>query len=265
MNYLVQRVGLCFVFGALSGVCVAQMPALHEQAMVRAEEMPVLPDSPGYARTLTYSSSADASDTLMDQTVDPRTPQIAKKYAHTIKPGQAAPPWGAKEKFVAAFQKQASVGGVFSAAFTAGWGQIRDDRPHYGTDSGAYGERVGAAYIRQSTQSFMTIGVMSTLLHEDPRYYVLGPTYSFKDRVVYAATRVVVTRKDDGSSVPNVPLWVGAFSSQAIANAFYPDQDRSWKHTATGTLGSLAGRVATQQLKEFSGDIRNKLRRKKNP
>jgi hypothetical protein len=265
MNYLVQRVGVCFVFGALSGACVAQRPAPHEQAMVRTESVLLLPDSPGYTRTLAPSSSATSLMDEPEQTVGPSTSQIAKKYARTIQPGQAAQPWGAKEKFIAAFQKQASVGGVFSAAFTAGWGQLRDDRPHYGTDSGAYGERVGAAYIRQSTQSFMTIGVISTLLHEDPRYYVLGPTHSFKDRVVYAATRVVVTRKDDGSSVPNVPLWVGAFSSQAIANAFYPDQDRSWKHTATGTLGSLAGRVATQQLKEFGGDIRNKLRRKKNP
>jgi hypothetical protein len=153
---------------------------------------------------------------------------------------------------------------VFSAAATAGWGQIRDDRPHYGTDSGAYGERLGAAYVRQSTQTLMTIGVMSSLLHEDPRYYVMGPTHSFKERVVYAATRVVVTRKDDGSSVPNVPLWVGAFSSQAISNAFYPDQDRSWKHTATGTLGSLAARLATTQFKEFGGDIRKKIFHKKN-
>lgn len=265
MNCLVRRVGVCFVFSVFSGVCVAQVPVLHEQAMVRTESVLLLPDSPGYTRVFRPSSSAASRIDEPEWMVDPSTPQIAKKYARTIKPGQAALPWGAKEKFIAALQKQASVGGVFSAAVTAGWGQWRDDRPHYGTDSGAYGERVGAAYIRQSTQSFMTIGVISTLLHEDPRYYVLGPTHSFKDRVVYAATRVVVTRKDDGSSVPNVPLWVGAFSSQAIANAFYPDQDRSWKHTATGTLGSLAGRVATQQLKEFSGDIRNKLRRKKNP
>ena len=262
---MVQRISVCFLLGALSSVCMAQMPALQQQAIVRVDEAPVLPDSPGYTRTLRSSSSADGTDTFSDQTLDPKTPPIAKTYARTIQPGQTAVLWGPKEKFLSALQKQASFGGVFSAAFTAGWGQLRDDRPHYGTDSGAYGERVGAAYIRQSTQSFMNIGVMSTLLHEDPRYYVLGPTHSFKSRVVYAATRVVVTRKDDGSSVPNVPLWVGAFSSQAISNAFYPDQDRSWKHTFTGTLGSLAGRVATQQLKEFGGDIRNKLRRKKNP
>jgi hypothetical protein len=227
--------------------------------MVRAEEMSALPDSPGYARTLASSSSADESDNPITRLLNPQTPQIAKKYARTIQPGQTVSVWGAKEKFTAALQKQASVGGVFSAAVTAGWGQLRDDRPHYGTDSAAYGQRFGAAYVRQSTQTLMTIGVMSSLLHEDPRYYILGPTHPFKKRVVYAATRVVVTRKDDGSSAPNVPLWVGAFSSQAISNAFYPDQDRSWKHTVTGTFGSLAARIATTQFKEFGGDIRKRL------
>lgn len=222
-----------------------------------------LPDSPGALWSTSVSAAAD-EPLATDRTTEgwqPAVvaPQVGKKYARTIGPGMAAEQWGAKEKFTAAFLKQVSIGGFASPVFVGAWQQARDSRPHYGTDSGAYGQRIGAAYARQSTQSFLNIGLMSSVLHDDPRYYVLGPTHTFKSRVIYAATRVLVTRKDDGSNAPNIPLFVGVVSSQALAEGFYPDQDQKWSRVVTGSLGSLAAKMASQQFKEFSAEVRQHI------
>ena len=77
--------------------------------------------------------------------------------------------------------------------------------------------------------------------------------------MIYAASRVFITRKDDGSNTANIPLFVGVVSSQAMTNGFYPDQDRKWSRTVTGSLGSLASKMATQQAKEFSVEIRQHI------
>lgn len=250
-------------------MCLAS-PLLYAQdvALVRtpAALSDALPDSPGAKRALVSVSSSTPEDATEQQAGSaPVAPQKAPLYARTIPAGLDAEPWHAKEKFVSAFRKQVSFSGLASPVFTAGVQQLRDSRPHYGTDSGAYGARIGAAYARQSTQQVLNIGVMSALLRDDPRYYVLGPTHTFKSRVIYAASRVFITRTDGGGNAPNIPLFTGVVASQALAESFYPDQDRRWSRIATGSLGSLASKMATQQFKEFSVEIRQHLPfRKKN-
>lgn len=263
MMSLILRYRFSVLFaGILSLSCSAQrnMPQVH--ALVDAASLESLPDSPGFSSSQALASSfAAVVDDTKDWQTPTVTPMVARKYAHTIKPGYTAVPWGAKEKITASVLKMGTFGAVFSAAFTAGRQQLLDTRPHYGTDSAAYGERMGADYARQSTQAIMN-GGMSAILRDDPRYYVLGSGHPFKSRVIYAAERVLITHKDSGGDTANIPLITGIVASQALANGIYPEQDRDWTRVVTGSLGSIASRMATQQFKEFGDDIRQYLRHK---
>ncbi|WP_156784979.1 hypothetical protein [Terriglobus roseus] len=237
------------------------MSALPERALVEADVLASLPDSPGFSSSQAPASSFAAMNSEVEGQTPTAAPTVARKYAHTIKPGFTAVPWGPKDKIAASILKMGTVGAVFSAAFTGGRQQLFDSRPHYGTDSGAYGERVGADYARQSVQAMMN-GGMSAILRDDPRYYVLGAGHSFKSRVVYAAERVLITHKDSGGDTANIPLLTGIVASQALANGIYPERDRDWARVATGSLGSIASRMGTQEFKEFGDDIRQYLRHK---
>jgi hypothetical protein len=259
MIVLTLRYSFCVLFaGVLSLSCDAQFNAPQDYARV---DVASLPDSPGFSSSQSPASSFVTVDSTAGWQAPTVAPTVADKYARTIKPGVTAVPWGAKEKLTSSVLKMGSFGAVFSAAFTAGRQQLLDSRPHYGTDSGAYGERMGADYARQSTQAIMN-GGMSSILRDDPRYYVLGPGHSFKSRVIYAAERVLITRKDNGGDAVNIPLFTGIVASQALANGIYPEQDRKWSRVATGSLGSIASRMGTQQFKEFGDDIRQYLRHK---
>ena len=184
---------------------------------------------------------------------------MAKRFAITIKAGETALPLSVGDKFQLAVRKQITLGALASASISAGIGNLNDNRPHYGTDSGAFGQRLGAAALRQTSQSMFYYGIYSNIFRSDPRYYVLGPTQPFKKRVTYAASRVVITRQNSGNNAPNYALFSAVISSSLLANAYFPDQDRDISRSFTSALTSLAIRTGTQQLREFSGDIRKHL------
>lgn len=46
----------------------------------------------------------------------------------------------------------------FPTFFSAGWEQLIDGHPKHGTDSGAYGQRVGAAAIRDLSMRTLSDG-----------------------------------------------------------------------------------------------------------
>jgi len=241
--------------------CSAQRDMPQAHALVDVDPLASFPDSPGFSSSRSFTSSSVTLDSNAEWQSSTAAPTVARKYAHTIKPGFTAVPWGPKEKITSSVLKMGTIGAVFSASFTAGRQQLFDSRPHYGTDSGAYGERVGADYARQSTQAIFN-GGMSAILRDDPRYYVLGPGHPLKSRVFYAAERVLITHKDSGGDAVNIPLFTGIVASQALANGIYPERDRDWTRVATGSLGSIASRMATQQFKEFGDDIRQYVRHK---
>ena len=219
-----------------------------------------LPDAPS-----PISSLADATvdDTQAPSTIGTPPQQVADRLATTIQPGQSAQPLTANDKLQIGVRKELRLGALASALVSAEFGNVMDSRPHYGVDSGAFGQRLGAAAIRQTSQSVFFYGVYSNLFQEDPRYYVMGSQHSFRSRVIYAASRVFITRKDGGRNTPNWALFAAVASSSALTNAYYPDQDRSVRRSVTGTLTSLAVRVGTQQLREFSGEIRQRLHLKR--
>ncbi len=78
-----------------------------------------------------------------------------------------AQPLGARDKVIIGLKDAYSVmnfGGMFAAS---GYEQLRNGEPHYGSDRGAFGERLGAAGIRDTAQGVLTDGVYAPLLHQD--------------------------------------------------------------------------------------------------
>lgn len=182
------------------------------------------------------------------------SPDVAKKYHRIVKAGQQAVPLTAKDKLVLSVADRASISSVASSAFSAGLGYWRDDVPHYGTNLPAYGERFGAAYLKATSESIFSYGIYAGLFHDDPRYYVLGSKEKITKRAIYAASRVVITRKDDGESAVNWSKLAGITSAAALTNAYYPEQDRRVGRTATSVLSSIATTAGINELHEFIGD-----------
>ena len=132
---------------------------------------------------------------------------------------------------------------------------MRNSAPHYGTDSGAFGERLGALALKQTTQSVFSYGIYAGMFHDDPRYYVMGRRQrNVGIRALYSASRVFITQKDDGSQAINWPKFAGIATSTAITNAYYPPRDHGFANGATALGVSLWSGILNNEIHEFIGD-----------
>jgi hypothetical protein len=230
----------------------AVLLALSSQSQVVAETTPeVLVDAP----SSTLSASAPGLDlTLRQSSVSYTMPAHVSKYSVIVESGQSVDRLSGGEKMLYAVREQLSFYALTGTVASAGWSHLIDSAPHYGTNSTAFAQRVGASYARQTTQALATDGVFSALFHDDPRYYTLGRQHGIFARALYAATRVAVVRADDGHHRFNAPLMAGYATAAAVNNAYYPERDRGGRETAESFGSSLIGAAISFEVSEFLND-----------
>jgi hypothetical protein len=178
-------------------------------------------------------------------------------------PNQNVQPLTAGQKFALVARQTYDPVTILSAAAGAGLSQIGDHDPKYGVGGAAYAQRFGAAMADLSSQSFFSGALLASVLHEDPRYFRKGPEYGFCNRVVYALSRVVVTRTDAGGRSFNFAGVTGMAMGIALSNAYYPPASVSGREVAQRVEGDLVWGAVSNILPEFWPDIREKFFRRK--
>lgn len=172
-----------------------------------------------------------------------------------IPTGWVAQPLTARDKIVLGERNLYSPFSMLGYIVTAGYEQAENGQPNYGTNAGAFGQRLGATVLRDSTESAFTDMVFAPLLHQDPRYYVQGPQHNFFRRVVYAVTRPIITRTDSGSETVNGAELLGYASASALSYTYYPKINQNFHDTAATFGASLLGSALSNLVSEFSGQL----------
>ena len=62
---------------------------------------------------------------------------------------------------------------------SAGYEQIVNGSPNYGQTGKGFAQRLGAASARASSENIFSDSVIAPILHQDPRYYRMGPGHPF--------------------------------------------------------------------------------------
>jgi len=146
-----------------------------------------------------------------------------------------------------------------SAAAGAAISQTDNDDPKYGYGGSAYAQRFGAALADITSQNFFSDAVLASLLHEDPRYFRIGPEFPFWHRVGHAMSRVAVTRTDSGKTTFNYAGILGMSMGIGLSNAYYPAASVNGAEVAKRFGTSLAASALFNILPEFWPDIRQKI------
>jgi hypothetical protein len=147
-----------------------------------------------------------------------------------------------------------------SAAFGATEAQATGQWPHYGGGMQGWGKRVGATLANTESRRFIQGFALSTMLHQDPRYFY-SPNRRFFPRVWYSATRAVITKNDQGDSTFNTSEFLGALFSSALQNSYYPRHDRSLGDTMNRFSGALSSDAIGDLLREFTPDMKSLFRK----
>lgn len=146
---------------------------------------------------------------------------------------------------------------TFAAAFmVAGYHEVNDDYPGFGWGAEGYFKRSGAAYLDSFDGGMIGNGFLPAILHQDPRYFRMGPSHGITKRILYSAMTSYVCKHDNtGKWEPNYSNVGGNIISGAISNLYYPSQNSGWGQTITnGFIVTTEGTIGAE-FQEFWPDI----------
>jgi hypothetical protein len=232
-------------------LCLAA-PFVRAQDIAFTSDAPLLPDAPSAVVT---DQAASAQYTMPGPEA-----KITAKY---IPAGYRAQPLDRRDKLNVALRDLYTPQSFAGYVLAGGYSHLVNGQPNYGTNSAAFGQRVGAAFARDTSQAVFTDFVFAPVFHEDPRYYVQGPKFSLVHRTLYAITRPIITRNDDGHSTVNGSLLLGYGSAAVLTAAYYPQINRNGTDIARTYGSSLGGAAVGFLFEEFSNDFWERVHHRK--
>jgi hypothetical protein len=163
-----------------------------------------------------------------------------------------AAPLNSKQKFKLTTRALIDPTAFIGVAISAGIEQANDTFPGWGnSDAASYGKRYAAGYGDELLTRMFTYAVFPSVLHQDPRYFYLGPTNKTSTRIWHAVSSGIITRGDNGRKQPNYSYVLGTASAGALSSVYHPASD-SAGYLAGLNVGVGIGSKAVQALiREF--------------
>jgi hypothetical protein len=107
-----------------------------------------------------------------------------------------------------------------------------------------------AALAQRESNQFFSSYLFPKLFNQDPRYHPAS-TEKTMGRAVYAASRVLITRKDDGSKTLNTSYLLGTLLTSSLANAYRPYWARTASNTFSDVGSTIGGDAGFNVFREF--------------
>ena len=167
-------------------------------------------------------------------------------------------PMSVGDKFKLAAANTISPFTIFCAAGSAGINQALNSPKGWGQGGEAYADRFGAAMGRTASANVFGTGVLNSVFHEDPRFYV-QKDLSFGNSIKYAVARLFVTKSDSGRSVLNVGDLAGPLGAEFLANTYYPYGARSTGDALVRYGYDMAAKAGGNLLKQYWPTINKRL------
>lgn len=136
-----------------------------------------------------------------------------------------AVPLNSKQKFELALKSSFDPVTLGLTGVVAGVQQARNDYKEFGQGVEGYAKRYGAAYGTLLTATMLSEAILPSLFRQDPRYFYRG-TGSTKSRLLYAMSRPLIRKSDNGEWQPNYSGILGRLAAAGISNYYYPAADR---------------------------------------
>lgn len=218
---------------------------------------------------LLCAQDPDPADSAAIQNIQPVEPPdgisndrilgVIPNFQTVSDPNQHVAPLTSRQKFKLFVKETIDPYTFASAAAGAGLSQISNGTPQYGDGFASYSQRLGAAYVDMATQNFFSDYFLSTVLHEDPRYYRMGPSHSIPRRIYYSMTRLIIAKTDKGGTRFNFSGVGGMAMGIALSNAYYPGKSVSGSVTSGRFTSSMTSSALGNLLPEFWPDFKEKL------
>jgi hypothetical protein len=168
-------------------------------------------------------------------------------------------PLSSWQKFKLAANNSVSLSTIGAALIGSAYGQATNRPSGYHQGGKGYAKRFGADMARSASYNLFGNFLLASALHEDPRFFVKR-NLSFGQSVNYAAVRVVYTSTDAGEKQINYSGLIGPLMAEGLANAYYPDKNRTAGETLTRYAVDLGWRFGGNLLRQYWPTLNRRLR-----
>lgn len=208
-------------------------------------------------RSSAQSAPLDAQEMHSQPVPIFRAPSMAVKSTRELPnaPSYTYRPLTSKQKFDYFVEYAKSPYTFGSALITAATWHVYGDPP-YGPGMAGFGKSYGAALSQREIAAMLQRWAIPTLFHEDPRYFRAPPHEDILQRGVYAVSRVVLTKADDGRDKFNCSYLLGGFASAAIGNAYI--RNRDYSNVTRDFFLNMVNDAAYNVAREFWPSVRPK-------
>ena len=231
----------------LSSQCVAAQADTSEndpETVRAAEPLVSLPDAP---EALSSPQSFGAGGVTRPALTSP----AADPFAKYIQPGQTAVQLSGFDKVLLGARHSISSFAAVTWVVSAGYEQLLNSRPNYGQTVKGFAQRVGADAARNISEGVFSDSVLAPILHEDPRYYKLGPGHPLNERLRHALLHPIITRTDAGDRTINFAQIGGTLAGAGLTDAYYPTMNRTTGATLITFGTSMGGGAIGYLFNEF--------------
>ena len=195
-----------------------------------------LPDSPGavlYPQSTQSTTPPKPVETTDPNIVSPNGTQQTKRILgivpnfRSVSADTKLPPMTPKEKFIIAGKDTFDYSSFFIAGIQAGFAMNSDSYPEFHQGLKGYGRYYWHTLADTVDENFWVGGLGPIIFKQDNRFYTLGHG-GFRKRTLYAVSRVLITRKDDGDATFNFAEVIGSGAASGISSLYYPTKYRTW-------------------------------------
>lgn len=171
-----------------------------------------------------------------------------------VSAGQLPPPPTPKEAFQLATHNSFDYSSFVFVGITSAIAEGSDAHPQLGKGLPGFGRYYWRGFVDKTDGNYLVIFALPTIFHQDERYFALGEG-SFRKRLVYSASRILITPNYQGHSSFNISELLGRGISQGVSAAYYPSQTRTAGAIATKYGYALMRDALTNTFREFWPDI----------
>jgi hypothetical protein len=143
---------------------------------------------------------------------------------------------------------------LFGPAVGAGFGLLENEPPEWGQGAAGYGRRFGSSIGRSLSNKTFVFSI-AAIDGEDPRYFP-SRDGGILARSGHAIASTFVSYRGDGSRMPAISVFAGAYGSAFLANTWYPPSKATTRHALEQGTSKLGSTVGLHLLREFWPDIK---------
>ena len=225
---------------------------------------PAAPDSAGLPDASNLPDAPQAQPAAAPTAPADAPPKQTKRILfiipnfRSVTADEKLPPTTTREKFKLMLEDSFDYSAFIEVGILAGMGEIQTSEPEFHGGFPGYGRYYWHDLADLDAGNFMTEFLVPVATREDPRYYTLGHG-GFPKRAVYAITRLVITRNNDGNATPNLSEVVGNGAAAAISSAYYPAVDRGWTKIGQRWVLQVGIDGLSNIVKEFWPEVNRDL------